>query len=218
MENYPHIEWTTDSQGDTGVTGNAKTEQENSQNSEVDSESHELVNQREPEQEGSEESGHATAELLDDAQTQLEKALEEVALLKDQMLREQAETQNVRRRVQRDVENARKFALEKFVEELLPLVDNLERAIDSAGDDEATKPVLEGIELTYKSFVDVLKKFNVEQINPIGEPFDPQLHEAMTMVPNPNMEPNSVMDVMQKGYTLNGRLVRAARVVVTKSP
>ena len=180
-------------------------------------ESHEVLDQGQPEVEA-EESHTSSADLLDDAQGQLEKALEEVSQLKDQMLRDQAETQNIRKRVQRDVENARKFALEKFVEELLPLVDNLERAIDSAGDDEVVKPILEGIELTQKSFIDVLKKFNVEQLNPLGEPFDPQVHEAMAMVPNPDMESNSVMDVMQKGYTLNGRLVRAARVVVSKAP
>lgn len=205
------------------MTSDAKTEQNEELNQEPNAEetvteSHEVLEQGQPEQVGGEEGHTSSADLLDDAQGQLEKALGEVAQLKDQMLREQAETQNVRKRVQRDVENARKFALEKFVEELLPLVDNLERAIDSASDDEAVKPVVEGIELTQKSFLEVLKKFNVEQLNPLGEPFDPQVHEAMTMVPNPDMEPNSVMDVMQKGYTLNGRLVRAARVVVTKAP
>ncbi len=148
---------------------------------------------------------------------QLEAAQAEVAKLKDQMVRDLAETQNIRKRVQRDVENARKYALEKFIAELLPVVDNLERAqkVDNA-EDEAVIPVLEGIKLTEKSLLDAMKKFNVEQIDPIGEPFDPQLHEAMAMVPNPEMEPNSVMDVMQKGYSLSGRLVRAAMVVVTK--
>ncbi len=142
----------------------------------------------------------------------------EVAKLKDMMVREQAETQNVRKRVQRDVENARKFALEKFVGELLPIMDNLERAMAAAGEEEAVKPVLEGVELTYKTFVDTLAKFNVTQIDPVGEPFDANFHQAMTMVPNPDMEPNSVMDVMQKGYTLNERLVRPAMVVVSKAP
>lgn len=147
-----------------------------------------------------------------------EALLAEVTGLKDQMLREQAETQNLRKRLQRDVENARKFALEKFVGDLLPVVDNLERAISAASDDEAVKPVKEGVELTLKSFLDVLGRFNVQQLNPVGEPFDPQFHEAVTMVPNPAMEPNSVMDVMQKGYLLNDRLIRAAMVVVSKEP
>lgn len=153
--------------------------------------------------------------VADDA---LAAALAEVAKLKDQMIRDQAETQNIRKRVQRDVENARKFALEKFVGDLLPIMDNLERAIGAAGDDEATKPVLEGVELTYKTFLDTLAKFNVTQVDPVGEPFDANFHQAMTMVPNPDMEPNSVMDVMQKGYTLNDRLVRPAMVVVSKAP
>jgi molecular chaperone GrpE len=156
----------------------------------------------------------AEAEVVDE----LALAQEEVAKLKDMMIREQAETQNVRKRVQRDVENARKFALEKFVGELLPIMDNLERAMAAAGDEEAVKPVLEGVELTYKTFLDTLAKFNVAQLDPVGEPFDANFHQAMTMVPNPDMEPNSVMDVMQKGYTLNERLVRPAMVVVSKAP
>ena len=169
----------------------------------------------------------ATETLEADAETSTEgsepedalaAAQAEVAKLKDMMVREQAETQNVRKRVQRDVENARKFALEKFVGELLPIMDNLERAMAAAGEEEAVKPVLEGVELTYKTFVDTLAKFNVTQIDPVGEPFDANFHQAMTMVPNPDMEPNSVMDVMQKGYTLNERLVRPAMVVVSKAP
>lgn len=149
---------------------------------------------------------------------QLVQALEQVAQIKEQMLREQAETQNIRKRLQRDVENARKFALERFVSELLPVVDNLDRAISTVASDEVIKPFLEGVELTRKSFLDVLAKHQVLQVDPLGEPFNPELHEAVAMVPNPAMEPNSVMDVMQKGYTLNGRLLRAAMVAVTKAP
>ena len=151
-----------------------------------------------------------------DANEQVQALADEIVRLKDTMLREQAETQNIRRRLQQKAEDDRKRAIEKLVAELLPVIDNLERAIDAAGDDEHVKAYKEGVELTYKSFVDVLAKFNVQQLNPIGEPFDPQFHEALTMVPNPAMEPNSVMDVMQKGYTLNDRLLRAAKVVVTK--
>ena len=131
-------------------------------------------------------------------------------------MRAHAETQNARRREEQDVEKARKFALEKFVGELLPVADNLERAI-AAGDseDEGQKSVLEGVALTHKSLLDTLKKFKVEVIDPHGEPFDPQLHQAMSMVPNPDSEPNTVLTVFQKGYTLNGRLVRPAMVVVS---
>jgi molecular chaperone GrpE len=144
---------------------------------------------------------------------------EEIADLKEQVLRAQADTQNARRRAEQDVEKARKFALEKFVGDLLPVADNLERAI-AAGDvdDDKQKAVLEGVELTLKSLLDTLKKYKVEMINPEGEPFDPQLHQAMTMVPNPDVEPNTVLDVFQKGYSLNGRLVRPAMVVVSSAP
>ncbi|MDM3871323.1 nucleotide exchange factor GrpE [Porticoccus sp. W117] len=137
-------------------------------------------------------------------QEQLDKAREDV-------LRAQAEMQNLRRRTERDVANAHKFALEKFVGDLLLVVDNLERALEAFEDGD------EGIELTLKSFLDVLKRFQVEQVAPEGEPFDPELHQAMSMVPNPDMENNTVMEVFQKGYTLNGRLVRPAMVVVVKN-
>lgn len=137
---------------------------------------------------------------------------------KDQALRIQAEMQNLRRRTERDIENAHKYALDKFVTDLLPVVDNLERALASINSEDASQEaVSEGIELTLKSFVDVLSRFKVEQVDPAGEPFDPDLHQAMTMVPNPELEPNTVMDVFQKGYTLNGRLIRPAMVVVSKS-
>lgn len=144
---------------------------------------------------------------------------EELALLKESILRTEAEAQNTRRRAEQDVEKARKFALEKFVNELLPVADNLERAIDVGNpEDEAQKGLIEGVELTLKSLQDTLKKFNVEAIHPEGEPFDPQLHQAMSMVPNPDVEPNTVLNVFQKGYTLNGRLVRPAMVVVASAP
>lgn len=171
---------------------------------------------------GHAEAAEADVEVVSDTEDSTEELLaqaqEDLAVLKDQMIREQAETQNIRKRVQKDVENARKFALEKFVEELLPVADNLERALEAAGDEEATQGVKEGVDLTYKSLLQAFEKFNVKQVSPIGEPFDANLHQAMTMVPNPDMEPNSVMDCMQKGYTLNDRLVRPAMVIVSKAP
>ena len=97
------------------------------------------------------------------------------------------------------------------------LVDNLERAITASKAENATlENLLEGVEMSQTMLLDGLKKFNVEQVDPHGEPFNPELHEAMTAVPNPDMEPNTVMDVFQKGYTLNGRLIRPAMVVVSK--
>ncbi|MBD2859296.1 nucleotide exchange factor GrpE [Spongiibacter sp. KMU-158] len=150
---------------------------------------------------------------------QLARAQQEAADAKEQAMRAVAEAQNVRRRAEKEVENARKFALEKFASDMLSVVDNLERAVAAVDTEvEAIKPLLEGVELTRKTLVDALGRHNVEQIDPNGEPFDPALHEAMAMVPNPAMEPNTVMDVMQKGYTLNGRLLRAAMVVVAKAP
>jgi len=142
----------------------------------------------------------------------------ELAEARDQVLRAQAEVQNTRRRAEQDVERARKYALERFCSELLPVVDNLERALESAsGDDEQLRPIAEGVELTLKSFLNALGKFNIEPVDPAGEPFDPQFHQAMSSVENPDVEPNTVVAVMQKGYTLNGRLVRPAMVMVSKA-
>jgi molecular chaperone GrpE len=153
---------------------------------------------------------------VDDEAEQLKAQLAEA---KDQVIRAAADSQNTRRRAEKDVEGARRYALEKFSADLLPVVDNLERALASvAGDDGALKPIVEGVELTLKSFIDVLAKYKVEQINPEGEPFDPQLHQAVGMVPNPDVEPNSVLHVAQKGYSLNGRVIRAAMVMVAKAP
>jgi len=145
---------------------------------------------------------------------------EQLADAKDDQLRVQAEMQNLRRRAERDVESAHKFGLEKLINGLLPVLDNLDRAIsavpEESADNEAVKALLEGVELTRKSATDVLTRFSVEVLEPFGEPFDPQFHEAMTMVPSATAEPNSVVDVLQKGYTLNGRLLRAAMVVIAK--
>ncbi len=140
----------------------------------------------------------------------------EVAELKDQVLRSLAEMENIKRRAARDVENAHKFAVEKLINDLFPVLDSLEKAVETADATAGAEAISEGVALSLKLFVDTLAKSGVEQIDPLGEPFDPQLHEAMTMVPNPDAEPNSVMDVMQKGYRLNGRLVRAAKVIVVQ--
>jgi molecular chaperone GrpE len=153
--------------------------------------------------------------MIDDEVEQLKAQLAEA---KDQVVRAAADSQNTRRRAEKDVEGARRYALEKFSADLLPVVDNLERALASTAGDDALKPIVEGVELTLKSFIDVLAKYKVEQINPEGEPFDPQLHQAVGMVPNPDIEPNSVLHVAQKGYSLNGRVIRAAMVMVAKAP
>jgi molecular chaperone GrpE len=137
---------------------------------------------------------------------------------KEQSLRSQAEAQNARRRAEQDVEKAHKFGLEKMVNDLLPVVDNLERALASINStDETMGPITEGILLTHKSFIDALARHQVVAVDPQGEPFDPQFHQAVSAVPNPEVEPNTVINVFQKGYTLHGRLVRPAMVVVAKA-
>ena len=141
----------------------------------------------------------------------------ELAKTKDQLLRTIAESENIRRRASRDVENAHKFAVEKLLNDLFPVLDSLEKAVETANQTEGASAIAEGVELSLKMFVSTLEKSGVVQIDPLGEPFDPQQHEAMAMVPNPDAEPNSVMEVMQKGYSLNERLVRAAKVIVTKA-
>ena len=137
---------------------------------------------------------------------------------KEQSLRAQADVQNIRRRAEQDVEKAHKYGLEKIVNDLLPVVDNLERALSTIDPaNEAIKSLVEGIQLTHKSFVDALARHQVAVVNPEGEPFDPNLHQAVSTVPNPDVEPNTVITCFQKGYTLHGRLVRPAMVVVSQS-
>ena len=138
---------------------------------------------------------------------------------KESVVRAAAEVDNIRRRAAQDVEKAHKFALEKFANELLPVIDNLERAVEfSDKENDAIKPVIEGVELTHKAFIDAIAKFNVEVVNPQGEKFNAEFHQAMSMQPSEEVEPNTVIAVMQKGYTLNGRLLRPAMVMVSKAP
>ncbi len=178
---------------------------------------------KEHEQTAAEAAGEAAAdagEAADDiaeAELTVDHLKDELESAKEAVLRAAAEAQNARRRAEADVEKARKFALERFSGDLLPVVDNLQRALESAAESDNPGPIAEGVDLTLRSLLDVLKKNGIEAVNPAGEPFDPQLHQAMTMVPNPDMEPNTVMDVMQHGYTLNGRLIRPAMVVVSKA-
>ncbi|HJF24078.1 MAG TPA: nucleotide exchange factor GrpE [Proteus mirabilis] len=163
-----------------------------------------------------------------DAQADLVQALARVDELEKQlqqsqktereaMIRAQAEIENIRRRTQQDVEKAHKFALEKFSNELLPVLDNLERALSAADhENEQMKPMIEGLELTLKSFLDAVRKFGIEVVEEKNVAFNPEVHQAMTLIDSPEHEANHVVDVMQKGYTLNGRLLRPAMVVVSK--
>lgn len=137
---------------------------------------------------------------------------------RDGVLRIKAEMENLRRRTEQDVEKAHKFALEKFVNELLPVIDSLDRALevaDKANPDNAA--MIEGIELTLKSMLDVVRKFGVEVIADTNVPLDPNVHQAIAMVESEEVEAGKVLGVMQKGYTLNGRTIRAAMVTVAKA-
>jgi len=151
-------------------------------------------------------------------QEQLDAAETAAGMARDELLRVQAEMQNLRRRTEQDIEKAHKFGQEKFSTELLAVMDNLERsaAAAEASEDEAVQAIKEGVELTLKGFMDCFKRFNIEAVDPLGEPFDPQLHQAMSIQESPDAEPNSVIAVMQKGYTLHGRVIRPAMVMVSK--
>ncbi len=136
----------------------------------------------------------------------------------NRVLRLQAELENLRKRSQRELENAHKYALEKFVQELLPVKDSLEMGLAAVneGDGESAAKLREGMELTLKMLQAALEKFGVKEIDPVGQPFDPERHQAMSTVESDDAEPNTVVTVMQKGYLLNDRLIRPAMVVVAK--
>ena len=138
---------------------------------------------------------------------------------KDSVMRAIADADNARKRAQGEIDKARKFALEKFAAELLPVADNLERALQVANpEDEAIKPIVDGVEMTLKSFISTIEKFGLSVIDPQGQPFNPEKHQAMSMQENAELPPNTVLAVMQKGYEINGRLLRPAMVLVTRAP
>ncbi|WP_413453761.1 nucleotide exchange factor GrpE [Erwinia persicina] len=163
-----------------------------------------------------------TAEVIDPRDeriAELEAQLaESLGAVREAQLRAQAEIENIRRRTEQDVEKAHKFALEKFANELLPVIDSLERALEVA---DKTNPelasMIEGIELTMKSLLGAVRKFGVEVVGDINVPFNPEVHQAMSMMESEDVAPNHVIMVMQRGYTLNGRLLRPAMVAVAKA-
>ena len=160
----------------------------------------------------------ATAEPETDIHKLLEDARAKADDHWDQLLRTRAELDNMQRRAQRDVENAHKYALEKFVQELLPVLDSMELGLAAiqSDSDEVTR-FREGSELTLRMLFSAVEKFGVEIVNPVGEKFDPAQHQAMSMQEVADKEPNTVMAVVQKGYTLNDRLLRPAMVIVSKA-
>jgi molecular chaperone GrpE len=164
-----------------------------------------------PEHADSEEEAGETVEQ------QLARAQDTIKDYWDQMMRLRAEIDNNLKRAERDVENAHKYALKNFIENLLPVIDSMEMGQVAAGADNATlDSIREGSELTMSMFVQVLEKNGLEQINPLGEKFDPERHQAISMTEADNAASNTVIEVMQKGFSLNDRLVRPAMVVVAK--
>lgn len=158
------------------------------------------------------------------ASPELESLREELAVtralveqLKDEKLRVLAELDNIRKRAQRDVEQAHRYALEKFAGELLPVKDSLDLGVENAGKADAAA-LAEGQAATQRLLAKAMEKAGITELNPVGEPFDANLHEAMAAQPSETAEPNSVLAVVQRGYTLNGRLLRAARVIVARAP
>jgi len=167
----------------------------------------------------SEEKNTAQPEAPVDLQQAIEAARAEAAKNHDNFLLAVAEAENVRKRAQNEIEAARKFALERFAAELLAVRDSLELAssTDLAGE-SAIEKMQEGLALTLKQLDTVFEKFSIAVVDPKGEKFDPEKHQAMSMVETAELAPNHVLDVMQKGYTLNSRLLRPAMVVVSKAP
>lgn len=166
-----------------------------------------------------EENENEQAEKNEDLAARVQSLEEQLAAAQDQSLRVAAELQNIRRRAEQDIEKAHKFALEKFAGDLLAVADSLERGLElSNPNDEAVKPMREGVELTFKLLLDTLARHQLVQVDPQGEPFNPEHHQAMAMEESTHADPGSVLKVFQKGYLLNGRLLRPAMVVVSKAP
>ena len=159
-----------------------------------------------------------TEDHVSDLQVKLEEALAKADENYDMLLRNKAELDNVRKRSQRELENAHKYAVEKFVNALLPVIDGIEMGKQAAETVTDINQLKEGIDMSLNMFQSLLEKFEIESINPEGDNFDPELHQAMSIQESADVPPNSVMAVMQKGYTLAGRLLRPAMVMVSKAP
>ena len=201
-----------------------KTQKDEAELADKDSEKVEIMTEEnlDPQETKAEEMSteEVTDATLGEALKKLVDAEEVASRANDDLLRVQAEMQNLRRRSEQDIEKAHKYSQEKFTTELLSVMDNLERALAAAAnhEDDTVKAIYEGVDLTLKSFTDCFNRFHIEAVDPMGEPFDPQLHQAMTIIENAEVEPNTVIEVMQKGYTLHSRVIRPAMVVVSKEP
>lgn len=183
-----------------------------------------MTKKKKPESSSDQEMDDKSADLLTDTSHEelierLNEADQKVNEYWERILRMQAEAENIKRRQERDLENAHKYALDKFVGELIPIVDSLELASTSVPDDmqASAKSVLDGVELTLKMFYMAMEKFGVKQVNPLNEMFNPEFEQAISTKVDPEVAPNTVVSVLQKGYTLNGRLIRPALVIVSKT-
>ncbi len=192
--------------------GTAKQENPKQENPQQDAATNESAD--------SPEAGVQDADAVAELELALSKAEQRAGEANERAVRAVAEMENIRRRAAADVEKAHKFALEKFASELLTTVDNLERALEVSKQqgEEVNQNFLEGIELTHKGLLSTLHKFGVEAVGEPGEPFNPDLHQAMAMQEAPEQDNNTILAVMQKGYTLSGRLLRPAMVMVVKNP
>ena len=164
----------------------------------------------------SKDAGQASASVAE-LQAQFEQAQQKAEDNWNQYLQARAEIDNIRKRAERDLQNAHKFALDKFVAELLPVKDSLEMGLAAINESADVAKLREGTELTLKMLAGVVAKFGVSEVNPQGEKFNPELHEAMAMQPSSDAEPNTVLQVIQKGYRLHERLVRPAMVIVAQA-
>jgi len=201
-----------------------KTQKDEAELADKDAEKMVIISEENPDPQETKAEEMSAEEVMDatlgEALKKLVDAEEVASRANDDLLRVQAEMQNLRRRSEQDIEKAHKYSQEKFSTELLSVMDNLERALAAAAnhEDDTVKAIYEGVDLTLKSFTDCFNRFHIEAVDPMGEPFDPQLHQAMTIIENAEVEPNTVIEVMQKGYTLHGRVIRPAMVVVSKEP
>ncbi|WP_225756452.1 nucleotide exchange factor GrpE [Cardiobacterium sp. Marseille-Q4385] len=174
-----------------------------------------------PQEEGAESSPEFVAEeaFLDARGAEIEALQAQIAELKNAVLRERADSDNLRKRFEREKESALKFGSEKLIKELLPVIDSLTLGLEAAKAHEAEgrqalDHFIEGSSMTLKLLLDVLQKNGVSELDPVGEKLDPELHQALSVIPSPDAEPNTILHVAQKGYLLNGRVIRAAQVIV----
>ena len=174
-----------------------------------------------PQEEGAEPSPEFVAEeaFLDARGAEIETLQAQIAELKNAVLRERADSDNLRKRFEREKASALKFGSEKLIKELLPVIDSLTLGLEAAKAHEAEgrqalDHFIEGSSMTLKLLLDVLQKNGVSELNPVGEKLDPELHQALSVIPSPDAEPNTILHVAQKGYLLNGRVIRAAQVIV----